>query len=623
MRNEDPTIRRRAINHLLDSVRLGEAVGTCTMALRFAEALPDVHAPMLSRMTMLVAYEPFEPAIFLGWRNGVTTTREMSLAQHQAGCSLEFWRTMAPAHGLKVLAEPSRERRTNGKIWLAPVPRGIPVAISSMMRRATSFITLLALVPMAAAMAGGDFTVAQLQSVVLSGQHPVFGGGITTGERFGRACTGLGDVDADGVPDIAVGSRSDQDGGTDAGAVYVVLMNRDLSPKAAIKLGPGSGGVPTNWIASGDMFGYGVAGIGDLDGDGTPDLAITSPNAEPAGTPTTANRGALFICFLRPDGSARAVTRIDDTNGLPLANGDSCGQGCAHLGDLDGDGFTEVGLGAPGTDDQGFNRGVVHIVSLRPDGTMLRQTTLGQGVAPSLMLDDIDNFGGRGLARLGDLDGDGAIEVAVGCYRDDDGGVDAGAVWILSLRGIAGGAFVIERTAKISGTQGGLTTPLADDDLFGMTVAPLGDLNQDGIADIAIGNNKDDIGATDIGAVVLAGLSSAGAVNTERVIAQGSGFPGLTLIPGERFGRALANLGDLRGDGSVVLGVGAGAGVNGGRLWMIVIGAQRSPDLNHDGTVDGADLSLLLAAWSLSGPTDLDWSGSTTGADLSALLGAW
>lgn len=492
-----------------------------------------------------------------------------------------------------------------------------------MMRFARLLSMLVALVPTVAATAGGDFAVAQLQASVLTGQHPVFAGGIANGERFGRACTGLGDVDADGVPDIAVGSRSDQDGGTDAGAVYVVLMNRDLSPKAAIKLGPGSGGVPASWVNSGDMFGYGVAGIGDLDGDGTPDLAVTSPNAEPAGTPTTANRGALFICFLQPDGSARAVTRIDDTTGLPLANGDSCGQGCAHLGDLDGDAFTELGLGAPGTDDQGFNRGVVHIVSLRPDGSMLRQTTLGQGVTPSLVLDDIDNFGGRGLARLGDLDGDGSVEVAVGCYRDDDGGLDAGAIWVLSLRGSVGGAFVIERTAKISGTQGGLTVPLADDDLFGMTVAPLGDLDHDGIADVAIGNNKDDLGATDIGALVLAGLDADGSVGSERVIAQGTGFPGLTLIPGERFGRALANFGDLRGDGSVVLGVGAGAGVNGGRLWMLAVGALRSPDINRDGLVDGADLSLLLASWAQPGPTDLDWSGSTSGADLGALLGAW
>jgi hypothetical protein len=480
-------------------------------------------------------------------------------------------------------------------------------------------VALLAIAPVRAQ----EYQVAQLQAVVLTGQHPVFGGGIANGERFGRACTGLGDVDGDGVPDIAVGSRSDQDGGTDAGAVYVVLMNRDLTPKSALKLGPGSGGVPTAWVNSGDMFGYGVAGIGDLDGDGTPDLAITSPNAEPAGVPTTANRGALFICFLQPDGSARAVTRIDDTSGLPLLNGDSCGQGCAHLGDLDGDGLPELGLGAPGTDDQGFNRGVVHVVSLRTDGTLLRTTALGQGAAPSLVLDDIDNFGGRGLARLGDLDGDGSIEVAVGCYRDDDGGLDAGAVWVLSIRAGAGGAFVIERTTKISGSSGGLSVPLAEDDLFGMTVAPLGDLDRDGIMDLAVGNNKDDIGATDMGALVLLGLDANATVASERVIAQGSGFPGLQLIPGERFGRSLAQLGDIRGDGSVVLGVGAGAGVNGGRLWFITVGAVRTADINGDGAVDGFDLSLLLAAWAQPGDADLDWSGSTGGADLGALLGAW
>jgi len=112
-------------------------------------------------------------------------------------------------------------------------------------------------------------------------------------------------------------------------------------------------------------------------------------------------------------------------------------------------------------------------------------------------------------------------------------------------------------------------------------------------------------------------------VRSERVIAQGTGFPRLTLIPGECFGRALANFGDLRGDGSVVLGVGAGAGVNGGRLWILAIGALRSPDINRDGVVDGADLSLVLASWAQPGPTDPDWSSSASGADLGVLLEAW
>lgn len=474
------------------------------------------------------------------------------------------------------------------------------------------------------AASAGTLELQQLQSRVLTGQHPVFGGQISNGERFGRACTGIGDLDGDGIPDIAVGSRSDQDGGTDAGAVYVVFMNRDLTPRAAAKLGPGSGGVPADQVLSGDMFGYGVAGIGDLDGDGIPDLAITSPGAEPAGAPTQANRGALFVCLMNRDGSARAVNRIDGADGLPLVIGDSFGQSCGHLGDLDGDGFTELGVGATGTDDGAFNAGALYVISLRPDGGMLRHTRISGVTAPRLIaLDDTDNFGGRGVAHLGDLDGDGASEVAVGCYRDDDGGFDRGAVWILSLRAGASGAFALERAAKISSLAGGLQAPLEDDDLFGMTVAPLGDIDRDGVADLAVGNNKDDIGAVDMGALFLLGLDAAGAVINERVVAQGSGFPGLSLIAGERFGRALANLGDIRGDGSVVLGVGAGAGVNGGRLWLVAVGATRSADINHDGRVDGADLGELLSGWGAPGDGDLNWDGTTNGADLGALLSAW
>ncbi len=469
----------------------------------------------------------------------------------------------------------------------------------------------------------GDF--AAIASQVLSGQHPVFDGQIANGERFGRACSGLGDVDGDGVPDIVVGSRSDQDGGTDAGAVYIVFMRADLTPKAATKIGAASGGLPKGAILAGDMFGYGVAGIGDLDGDGVPDLAVTSPNAERSGLPSSANRGALFVCLLNPDGTVRAHTRLDEAAGLPLQNGDSFGQACAHLGDLDGDGTAEIGVGAPGTDGGAFNAGAAYIVSVTPNGGLARFARIDQLAVPALgPLDASDNFGGRGMAAIGDLDLDGATEIAIGCYRDDDGGLDRGATYVVSVGAKGPGQpFRVEGVRKISATSGGLIGPLADDDLFGMTVAPLGDLDGDGIADLAVGNNKDDAGSPDTGALFLLGLTPEAGVAWEERIDAGTGFPGLSLLAGERFGRALANLGDIRGDGSTVLGVGGGAGVLGGRLWFVVVGSARSADLDANGVVGGEDLAQLLGAWGLGGPTDLDWSGSTDAADLALLLDAW
>ena len=473
-----------------------------------------------------------------------------------------------------------------------------------------------------AASAGLPGTV-QLQARLISGQDPVLGGQVANGERFGRAVTGLGDVDGDGIPDIAVGSRSDQDGGPDAGAVYIVFMNRDLSPRSAVKIGAKSGGLPAGTIREGDMFGYGVAGIGDIDGDGIPDLAVTACNAEPAAAPANANEGALHVCLLRRDGTVRETNRIDRMDGMPLSTGDSLGQSCASLGDLDGDGYVEIGIGATGDDAGGFNRGALYVVEVGPLGQLREWRRFSSATHPSLLpIDDIDNFGGRGVARLGDLDGDGSVEIAVGCYRDDDGGTDRGAVWILSLRPGAA-VLALERTAKISSSAGGLEGPIANEDLFGMTVAPLGDLDGDGTPDVAVGNNKSDVGGIDTGTLFLLGLGAQGTVRDQCVISRNSGFPGLTLIPGERFGRALANVGDIRGDGSQVLAVGAGAGVAGGRLWLLAVGRARTADINGDGSVNALDLAAVLSGWSQPGDADVDWSGRVDALDLARVLSAW
>ncbi len=112
------------------------------------------------------------------------------------------------------------------------------------------------------------------------------------------------------------------------------------------------------------------------------------------------------------------------------------------------------------------------------------------------VLDGGDSFG-RSLCALGDLDGDGTQELAVGARADDDGSLDQGAVWILFLN--ADGTVASE--TKISETSGGFGGALDANDAFGTTVAPLGDLDGDGIEDLAVGAIGDDDGGGEQGAV--------------------------------------------------------------------------------------------------------------------------
>ena len=187
-------------------------------------------------------------------------------------------------------------------------------------------------------------------------------------------------------------------------------------------------------------------------------------------------------------------------------------------------------------------------------------------------LDQDDRFG-FSVASLGDLDGDGVADLAVGVPHDDDGGTDRGAVWVLFLN--ADGT--VKSHQKISATDGAFTGALDDDDFFGSSVASLGDLNSDGVTDLAVGAALDDDGGTNRGATWVLFLNADGSVKSHQKISAAEGnFTG-ELQDAEFFGGAVASLGDLDGDGVVDLAVGGNGRLFTGAMWVLM--------LNADGTV--------------------------------------
>lgn len=112
------------------------------------------------------------------------------------------------------------------------------------------------------------------------------------------------------------------------------------------------------------------------------------------------------------------------------------------------------------------------------------------------------------MATLGDLDLDGVVDMAVGAPGDDDGGSDRGAVWVLLLHSNG----TVKGHQKISNLAGNFSGTLDNNDEFGYAIASLGDLDQDGLIDIAVGARHDGDGGFRHGAVWMLFLHTNGTV---------------------------------------------------------------------------------------------------------------
>ena len=374
-------------------------------------------------------------------------------------------------------------------------------------------------------------------------------------DRFGKSIANIGDLDGDGFDDLAVGAPYDDNLGSNQGVIHIMFMNANGSVKSTEEIHGTTSNGPT--LANGWWFGWSVENVGDIDGDGKNEIAGGAILDHSGGN----QKGAVNIMFMNDDGSGSvdSTVEINDltTNGPTLNNGDRFGYSIANIGDLDGDGFGDLAVGAAYDDgDGGVNRGAVHIMFMGPSGSVKSTVEINDSTTNGPTLADGDYFG-RSIENIGDLDGDGINDLAVGAGNPIHSSTK-GSIHIIFMN--ANGS--VKSTVEIDdSTTNGPT--LNNGDRFGYSIDNLGDLNADGVNDLAVGAPYDDNSNTDRGAIHIMFMNVDASVKSTVEI-NDSTVNGPTLNNGDQFGTSIDQVGDLDGNGINDLAVGAHLDDDGG-----------------------------------------------------------
>jgi hypothetical protein len=362
-------------------------------------------------------------------------------------------------------------------------------------------------------------------------------------EAYGRWVSRIGDANMDGFEDIMTSASLNDtiaDGSkvvnANRGRVYIHHLNSTGTILSSTIVDDSTANGPV--LANGDTFGAAIDSLGDLDNDGVTDILASALTDDTGGN----NRGAVYIVFMNIDGTVKSTTKIahGTTNGPVLADNDQYGAGVANIGDLDNDGVIDIAVGAFLDDTAGSNNGAVYIHFMNTNGTIKNTVKINRSTPNGPTLAASDDAYGIGIDQLGDLDNDGVQEIAVTAIHDSIFGFRTGAIYIHYMN--SNGS--VKQTVKIDKSTTNGPTDIVANDRYGSNLESLGDLDRDGVADIVVSAWDQD---SQKGVAYIHFMNSNGSIKETTKI-QDSTPNGPDLAAGDNYGSALALVGDINND---------------------------------------------------------------------------
>ncbi|MEO1999317.1 MAG: integrin alpha, partial [Planctomycetaceae bacterium] len=391
--------------------------------------------------------------------------------------------------------------------------------------------------------------------------------------------SGAGDVNGDGFDDLIIGTPHAGPGGNGAGETYVVF-GKSSSFTATVDLSTlnGTNGFRLDGIDAEDRSGYSVSSAGDVNGDGFDDMIIGAQGYFDPFPPNPGEDKAVgesYVVFGKSSGFTATIdlSALNGTNGFRLGGIDARdrpGYSVSSAGDVNGDGFDDMIIGAPGSRDHfpdpggedASKAGETYVVFGKSSGFTAAVDLSTLDGTDGFRLDGIDeyDYSGSSVSAAGDVNGDGFDDLIIGARLASRGG-DSHAGESYVVFGKSSGFTAAVDLSTLAGTDGFRLDGLDSHDLSGWSVSSAGDVNGDGFDDMIISASHADLGTAVINAgesYVVFGKSSGFTATVDLSTLNGTnGFRLDGIDANDRSGYSVSSAGDVNGDGFDDLIIGA------------------------------------------------------------------